>query len=68
MFIVALENLPKKHLLFDALQIIKLFVKERLITKQLEKKKNDGNQGCSVLAQCHLFFSKDNRKPGHVSC
>lgn len=39
MFIVALENLPKKHLLFDALQIIKLFVKERLITKQLEKKK-----------------------------
>lgn len=57
MFIVALENLPKKHLLFDALQIIKLFVKERLITKQLEKK-NDGNQGCSVLAVSSVFFKR----------
>lgn len=33
MFIVALENLPKKHLLFDALQIIKLFVKVRTVKK-----------------------------------
>lgn len=33
MFIVALENLPKNHLLFDAPQIIKLFVKVRTAKK-----------------------------------
>lgn len=41
---------------------------QRKANNETAWKKNDGNQGCSVLAQCHLFFSKDNRKPGHVSC